>query len=395
MSDREVVIVSAVRTAVGRFGGALKDIHVANLAALVMREAINRAGVPQEEVQEVVFGHAYPPTDAPNIGKVGALKAGLPPSIPGSTVNRLCGSGMQAVHAGTRLILVGDADVVLVGGAENMSRYPYELRGARWGYTRGDHGLIDPASEGLCDQRTGITTGMTAEVLAEEYGISREEQDAFALRSHLNAARATKEGQFKDELLPIEVPQPKGAPSKFEVDEQIRFDISMEKLAALRPAFKQGGTVTAGNSSSLNDAACAMLLMSADKAAELGVRPLARIVAMGTHSVDALHFGMGPVGAVRKTLQRAGLTLADMDLIECNEAFAAQTLAVSKVLEWDMAKLNVNGGGVALGHPLGCSGSRLITTLQYELRRRHGRYGLATLCVGGGMGIATVIEMIY
>lgn len=395
MSMREAVIVGGVRTAIGRIGGTLKDVEVDFLAAKVIREVLNRTGVPDTAVDEVIFGHTKQSSDNPNLARLALLRAGMPVEIPGYTVHRQCGSGLTAVNNAVQSIWCGASDVVLAGGAESMSTAPYYLRQARFGYRMGPGEILDSNTESQprcqpVEQYGRLTMGLTAENLAEKYQISRTEQDEFALRSQERASRAIREGLFKTEIVPYEVPSRKGAVI-FDTDEHPR-ETSMEALAALEPVFKKGGTVTAGNSSGRNDAAAAVLLMTPEKAQEFGLKPMARVVSFAAKGVPPEIMGIGPVPATRAALKAAGLTLDQMDRIELNEAFAAQSLAVFRELELDPAKTNVNSGAIALGHPLGATGTIILVKLLYELQRTGGRYGLATLCIGGGQGISTIIE---
>jgi acetyl-CoA C-acetyltransferase len=392
MRDRDVYIMSGARTAIGDFGGALKDFLGHQLAVFPMEEALKRAQVGKEMVEEVILGHCIQRTDEPNTARTAALKMGIPASVPAFTVQRQCSSAMQAVVSGAQMIQLGEADIVLAGGVETMSSAPYMIKTARWGQ-RLQHGqMSDTVWEVLTDPLTGMLMGMATEGLAEKYKITREEQDEVSYRSHKNAARAIAEGKFKEEIVPVLIPQRKGAPKVFETDEHPRNDISMEELAKLNPAFKKGGTVTAGNSSGLNDGASAVVLMSGAKVQKLGVKPLARIVSYAWAALEPEYFGYGPVPATKKALQRANLTLQDMELIEVNEAFAGQYLACEKGLDLRREMVNVNGSGIGLGHPVGSTGARIIITLLYEMARRGLKMGLATLCVGGGMGMATIVE---
>ncbi|MCX8031990.1 MAG: acetyl-CoA C-acetyltransferase [Thermoleophilia bacterium] len=396
----EVVIASAVRTAVGRIGGALRDVEPEDLAKLVIREALVRAQVEPGEVDEVILGQTKQSADAANIARVAALKAGLPVEVPAYTVHRQCGSGLQAVYNAWQAIRLGEASVVAAGGVESMSKAPYYLRGARFGYISGNAVLVDSNTESQPRSQPveiygNLTMGLTAENLAERYGISREEQDRFALASQEKALAAIESGRFKEEIIPVEVPQKKGAPVIFDTDEHPRKS-TLEGLAALPPVFKQGGTVTAGNSSGRNDGAACTVCMSAREAERRGIEPLAVIRSFGVAGVPPEIMGIGPAPASRKALAKAGLSFDDIELIELNEAFAAQALAVIKDLGLQdrLGDINVNGGAIALGHPLGCSGARILTTLLYEMRRRGVRYGLATLCIAGGQGIAVVVERV-
>lgn len=389
---QDVVIVAGARTPIGDFGGAFRDMLAHQLAAVVIKEVIARAGIEPGQVDEVILGNCLQRSDEPNIGRTAALVAGLPKEVTGMTVQRQCSSGMQAIVSGYQQIVTGDSDIVLAGGTECMSAGVYVLKGARWGQ-RLQHGqMTDSMWEMLTDPIHQILMGETAERLADKYGITREEQDEVALRSHLNAVRAIDEGRFKEEIVPVPVPQRKKPPKMVDTDEHPRRDISLEKLAQLPPTFRKNGTVTAGNASGLNDAAAAVLLMSAAKAAELGLKPLGRIVSFARAGVEPDLMGYGPVPATRKALERASLTLADIELIELNEAFAAQYLACEKLLELNRDITNVNGSGISLGHPVGCTGARIIITLLYEMARRNLRRGLATLCIGGGMGMTMIVE---
>ena len=392
----EVVIVSAARTAGGRIGGSLKDVQPEDLAKAVIEAAIQRAGVEPEAVDEVIMGQAKQSADAANLARVAALRAGLPVEVPAYTVMRQCGSGLQAVNNAAQAIMCGLADIVVAGGTESMSNAPYYLRGARFGYGAGNAVLVDSNTESQPRSQPfeiygNLTMGLTAENVAAKYGITREEQDRFALASQEKALAAIAAGRFADEIVPVEVPQKKGLAVVFATDEHPR-QTTLEQLARLPAIFKEGGTVTAGNSSGRNDGAACLVLMSAAEAARRGAAPLATIRSQAVAGVPPEIMGIGPAPASRKALAAAGLSLDDVGLVELNEAFAAQSLAVIKELGLDEARVNVNGGAIALGHPLGCSGARILTTLLYEMHRRGARYGLATLCIAGGQGIATVIE---
>lgn len=391
---REVVIVSAVRTAIGNFMGGLSTVPATELGAVVIKEALNRAGVTGEQVDEVVMGNVLQAGLGQGPARQSAIKAGLPVEIPSTTINKLCGSGLKAVHLATQSIQLGEADIVVAGGMENMSLAPYLLPKGRTGYRMGDGKVIDSMiQDGLQCAINDYLMGMTAENIAEKYNLTREQQDEFAAWSQQKAEEATKTGKFVDEIVPVEIPQRKGDPVLFDKDEYPRAGTTSEQLSKLRPAFKKDGTVTAGNASGINDGAAALVLMSREKANELGVKPMAVIRGNGAAGVDPAIMGIGPVPASNKALGKAGLTIEEMDLVEANEAFAAQSLAVGHDLEIPTEKLNVNGGAVALGHPIGASGARILVTLLHEMKRRESRYGLATLCIGGGMGIATVVEM--
>ncbi len=392
---RNVVIVDAVRTAIGRMGGTLKDVEVDFLAAKVMGEVLKRTGVEGEAVDQVVWGHAKQSSDNPNLARLAALRAGLPIEVPGYTVHRQCASGLQAINNAAQEIMCGFADIVLAGGAESMSTAPYYLRKARYGYEAGNAEIVDPNTESQpraqpIEVYGHLTMGMTAENLAEIYKISREEQDEFALASQEKAAAAIREGRFAPEIVPYEIKKRKET-IVFDTDEHPRLT-TLEKLAELKPVFKQGGTVTAGNASGRNDGAAAVLVMAEEEAKKRGLQPRLRIIAQASAGVSPEMMGIGPVPSTLKALKQAGLTLKEIDLIELNEAFAAQTLACVKELGIDQKKLNVGGGAIALGHPIGGTGAILVTKLMHEMERRGSRYGLVTLCIGGGQGLTTIVE---
>ncbi|MGG1398541.1 thiolase family protein [Bacillus salipaludis] len=392
---RNVVIVDGVRTAIGRMGGTLKDVEADYLSEKVMREALTRSGIDGEDVNEVVWGHAKQSSDVPNLARLAALRAGLPIEVPGYTVHRQCGSGLQAINNAAQQIMCGLSDVVLAGGAESMSTAPYYLRKARYGYGAGNAEIVDPNTESQPRAQPieiygNLTMGLTAENLAEKYQISRQEQDEFAFESQQKAAEAIQSGRFTDEIVPYEV-KVKREKILFQVDEHPRLT-SLEKLASLKPVFKDGGTVTAGNASGRNDGAAALVMMSEEEAAERGLSPRLRIITQASVGVAPEMMGIGPVPATLKALKLAGLTLDEIDLIELNEAFAAQALACVKELTMDRKKINVNGGAIALGHPIGGTGAILTVKIMNELERRGGRYGLITACIGGGQGIATIVE---
>jgi acetyl-CoA C-acetyltransferase len=388
---REVVIVSATRTPIGDFGGAMKEISAVTLSTIVMESLLSKVGLEKRYVEQVIMGNCFEPLDQ-NVARISLVKCGLPIEIPAFTIVVNCASGMQAIICGVQAIRDGDVDVVIAGGVESMSNAPYILTTARWGQ-RIRHGqMIDMLWRAMQEYPIGAGMGLTAENLAEKYGISRQEQDQFALLSHQRACRAIREGRFKDEITPVYVPQKKGDPIMVDTDEHPREDTTLEKLLKLPPAFKKDGTVTAGNSSGLNDAAALVLLMSEEKAKELGFRPLARIVGYAIVGVDPSYMGIGPVPATKKVLNKLGLRLKDIELIEINEAFAAQYLACERELGLNREIVNVNGSGIALGHPVGATGCRLVVTLIYEMIKRDLSLGLATLCVGGGLGYAMVIE---
>jgi acetyl-CoA C-acetyltransferase len=391
--DFEVVILGACRTPIGAFGGALKDVGAVDLAAVVIREAIARAAVKPADVGDVVMGCVLQAGAGMNVARQAGLKAGLPVEVPGETVNRVCGSGLQSVVHAVEAIRIGYVDTIVAGGTESMSNAPYLLPGARWGYRMGNAEAIDSMlHEGLTCAIAACHMGITAEEVATRYNVSRADQDAFAAESQQRAVRALTDGRFKDEIVPVSVAQRKGDPILVDTDEYPRAGTTAEKLAALKPAFKKDGSVTAGNSSGINDGAAAVVVTSAAKAKKVATKPLARILSYVSTGVDPKVMGIGPVPAVRKVLDRAGLNINDIDLFELNEAFAAQSVAVSRELGLDPAKVNVNGGAIALGHPIGASGARVLTTLIYALRARKLKYGVASLCIGGGMGIAMAIQ---
>ncbi|MBV7276933.1 acetyl-CoA C-acetyltransferase [Clostridium sp. PL3] len=389
---KEVVIVSAVRTAVGKFGGSLKDVSAAELGAIVIKEALNRAKVEAELVDEVIMGNVIQAGLGQNVARQSIIKAGLPEEVPGFTLNKVCGSGLRAVSLAAQMIKSGDADVIIAGGMENMSAAPYVLPTTRWGQRMGNGTIVDTmVNDALTDAFQGYHMGITAENIAERWNLTREMQDEFAAASQQKAEAAIREGKFKDEIVPVVIKTRK-VEIVFDTDEFPRFGATAESLAKLKPAFKKDGTVTAGNASGINDGAAAMVIMSAEKAEELGLKPMAKIVSYGSKGLDPSIMGYGPFHATKKALEKANLSIEDIDLIEANEAFAAQSLAVAKDLNFDMSKVNVNGGAIAIGHPVGCSGARILTTLLYEMEKRESRYGLATLCIGGGMGTAIIIE---
>jgi len=389
----EVVIVSAVRTAIGSFQGSLKDIPAPTLGSIVIKEALHRAGIEPNQVDEVIMGNVLQAGLGQNPARQAAIQAGLPETVPAMTINKVCGSGLKSVHLAAQAIAVGEADIVVAGGFENMSQAPYLLKNARSGFKMGDQNLVDSMiHDGLWCAFNDYHMGITAENLASQYHITREEQDEFAARSQARAAKAIVEGKFKEEIVPVEIPQRKGDPIIFDTDEFVRPGTTVEKLSALRPAFKKDGTVTAGNASGINDGAAAVVVMSKKKAEKLGITPLASIVANAAVGVDPAIMGIGPAEAVRKALKKSDLTLDQIELIEANEAFAAQSIAVDRELHFDSDKLNVNGGAIALGHPIGASGARILVTLLHEMKRRDAKLGLATLCIGGGQGVATIVQ---
>jgi 3-oxoadipyl-CoA thiolase len=398
---REAWIVSAVRTPVGRYGGALARVRPDDLAATVIRAAVDRAGIDEALIEDVILGAANQAgEDNRNVARMAALLAGLPVEVAGQTVNRLCGSGLQAINAAAHAVMVGDGDAFVAGGVESMSRAPYVMAKAEAPFERGERKVYDTTlgwrftNPRLAKMHHPYSMGETGENVAERYNVTRDEQDEFALRSHQRAVAAWKEGRFADQIVPVAVAQPKGDPITIDRDEHPRPDTSMEALGKLKAAFRDGGTVTAGNSSGINDGASATVVVEADFARAHGLRPMARVVASAVAGVDPAVMGLGPIPATRKVLARAGLKVDDLDLIELNEAFASQSIACIRELGLDADKVNVNGGAIAIGHPLGMSGARLMTMLAHELRRREGRYGLATMCIGVGQGIATIIERI-
>ncbi|WP_367189943.1 acetyl-CoA C-acetyltransferase [Burkholderia sp. Ed8] len=391
----DVVIVSAARTAVGKFGGSLAKMAAPELGATVIRAVLERAGVKPDQVSEVIMGQVLTAGSGQNPARQSLIKVGLPNAVPGMTINKVCGSGLKAVMLAANAIVAGDADIVIAGGQENMSASPHVLPGSRDGFRMGDAKLVDTMIvDGLWDVYNQYHMGITAENVAKEYGITREEQDAFAALSQNKAEAAQKAGRFDDEIVPVSIPQRKGEPLQFATDEFVRHGVTAESLAGLKPAFSKDGSVTAANASGLNDGAAAVLVMSAQKAAALGLTPLARIKAYANAGVDPSVMGMGPVPASRRCLERAGWTPGDLDLMEINEAFAAQALAVHKQMGWDTSKVNVNGGAIAIGHPIGASGCRILVTLLHEMAKRDAKRGLASLCIGGGMGVALAVERV-
>ena len=392
---REVVIASAVRTAIGKFGGSLLPLSAPELGAIVIKEALKRANVPGEKVDEVIFGNVLQAGLGQNPARQASIKAGLPIEVPAFTVNKVCGSGLKCVELAAQSILAGDNDIVVAGGMESMSNAPFVTSGkARWGLRMGDSKLVDVMiKDGLWDAFNNYHMGITSENVAEKFGVTREDQDEVSARSQQRAIAAIKSGAFKDEIVPVTIKTKKGE-TVFDTDEFPREGTTTEILAKLRPAFKQGGTVTAGNASGLNDGAAALVIMSAEKAQELGIKPMAKILSYASAGVDPAIMGIGPIPASRKALSKAGLEVKDLDLIEANEAFAAQFVEVGRELNFDPDKVNVNGGAIALGHPIGASGARILVTLLYALKNRDKKLGLATLCIGGGMGTSAVVELL-
>jgi acetyl-CoA C-acetyltransferase len=391
---KEVVIVGAKRTAIGSYGGSLKNVPAKELGAIAIKGALEQAGVKPEQVEEVIMGDVLQAGLGQNVARQMSLGADIPVEVPAMTINKVCGSGLRAVELAAQIIKAGDADIIVAGGAENMSQAPYAVPAARWGARMFNTPMVDVmVNDGLWDVYNNYHMGITAENVAEKYGLTREELDDFALKSQQKAKAAIESGAFKDEIVPVTIPQRKGDPIVFDTDEYVKMNASAEGLAKLRPAFKKdGGVVTAGNASGINDSGAAVVVMSAEKAEELGVKPLAKIVSYASAGVDPSIMGVGPVPASRKALEKAGLTIDDMDLYEANEAFAAQSVAVGKDLGFDPEKLNPNGGAIALGHPIGASGCRILVTLYEMAKRPEAKKGLATLCIGGGMGTALIVE---
>ncbi|MDP9656353.1 UNVERIFIED_ORG: acetyl-CoA C-acetyltransferase [Pseudomonas putida] len=390
---QEVVIVAATRTAIGSFQGSLANVSAVDLGAAVIRQLLAQTGLDPAEVDEVIMGQVLTAGAGQNPARQAAIKAGLPFAVPAMTLNKVCGSGLKALHLGAQAIRCGDAEVIIAGGQENMSLANYVMPGARTGLRMGHAQIVDTMiSDGLWDAFNDYHMGITAENLAEKYSLTREQQDAFAAASQQKAVAAIEAGRFVDEITPILIPQRKGDPLSFATDEQPRSGTTAESLGKLKAAFKKDGSVTAGNASSLNDGAAAVILMSAEKAKALGLPVLAKIAAYANAGVDPAIMGIGPVSATRRCLDKAGWNIDQLDLIEANEAFAAQSLAVAKDLEWDLNKVNVNGGAIALGHPIGASGCRVLVTLLHEMLKRDAKKGLATLCIGGGQGVALALE---
>ena len=390
---KDVVIVSAVRTAIGTFGGSLKDVPAVDLGALVIKEAVNRAGIKPELVEEVIMGNVIQAGLGQNTARQAAVKSGLPEEIPAMTINKVCGSGLRAVSLAAQMIKAGDADCVVAGGRESMSNAPYAIKEMRWGHKMNATKTVDTMiNDALWDAFNDYHMGVTAENIAEKWNLTREELDAFAASSQAKAEAAIKAGKFKDEIVPVVIPQRKGDPKVFDTDEGPRFGTTAETLAKLKPCFIKDGKVTAGNASGINDGAAAFVIMSADKAKELGLKVMATIKSYGSRGLDPAIMGYGPFYATKKALENVNMEVKDLDLIEANEAFASQSLAVAKDLGFDMDKVNVNGGAIALGHPVGASGARILVTLLHEMEKRDAKTGLATLCIGGGMGTALIVE---
>lgn len=390
---REVVIVSAARTPIGSFGGALKDMTAVGLGAVAVKEAIKRAGIDPAIIDEVILGNVLQGGLGQNVARQIAMAAGVPKEVPAMTLNKVCGSGLRTVGLAAQIIKAGDADCILAGGAESMSQAGYVMPAARWGARMGDAKMVDMmVHDGLTDAYNHYHMGITAENVVEQWGLSREELDQFATSSQNKAEAAVKSGRFKDEIAAVEIPQRKGDPVICDTDEYPKFGATAEGMAKLRPAFKKDGVVTAANASGINDGGAALIVMSKEKADELGLKYLCKVTSYASAGVDPSIMGIGPVPASKNALDKAGLTIKDMDLIEANEAFAAQAVAVGKDLGIDAEKLNVNGGAIALGHPIGASGARILITLIYEMQKRDSKYGLATLCIGGGMGTSLIVE---
>jgi acetyl-CoA C-acetyltransferase len=390
---REVVIVSAARTALGSFGGSLSKLSAVEIGVIAAKEAIKRAGIDPQIIEEAIIGNVLGAGLGQNVARQVAVHAGLNENSSAMTINKVCGSGLRAVSLAAQMIKSGDADIILAGGTESMSNAPYVVPSNRWGQRMGDATMVDiMIKDGLWDAFNDYHMGITAENIAEQWGLTREMQDEFALNSQLKAEEAIKTGRFKDEIVPVVIPQRKGEPIIFDTDEFPKANMTIDKLAKLKPAFKKDGTVTAGNASGINDGAAMLVIMSKEKAEELGVKPLVTIKSYASSGLDPKIMGYGPVPSTRKALEKANLKVEDIDLIEANEAFAAQSLAVAKDLNLDMSKVNVNGGAIAIGHPIGSSGARILTTLIYEMIKRDAKTGLATLCIGGGQGTALVIE---
>ncbi|MEK4629339.1 acetyl-CoA C-acetyltransferase [Solibacillus sp. FSL R7-0682] len=390
---QEVVIVSAVRTAIGSFQGSLKNIPATTLGSIVLKEALNRIQLNPALVDEVIMGNVLAAGLGQNPARQASIKAGIPETVPAMTINKVCGSGLKAVHLAAQAIAAGDAEIVVAGGFENMSQAPYVLQNAREGFRMGDQKVVDTMiKDGLWCAFNDYHMGITAENLCDHYSISREEQDAFSARSQARATEALKAGKFVDEIVPVEIPQRKGESLLFTQDEYVKQGTTAEKLLGLRPAFKKDGSVTPGNASGINDGAAAVVVMSKQRAFELGLTPMATIVANASAGVDPAIMGVGPVQAVKKALAKANVALDEIDLIEANEAFAAQAIAVDRELAFNHDKLNVNGGAIALGHPIGASGARILVTLLHEMQKQDVNLGLATLCIGGGQGVATIVR---
>ncbi len=393
---KDVVIVDAVRTPVGSFGGSLANVPVVDLGSLVVSELIKRTGLDPAKVDELIFGCVLQAGLGQNIARQVLIKSGIPQDIPAMTINKVCASGLRSVSLAAQCIKAGDADVIIAGGCENMSAAPYAVKAARWGARMNDNTMVDlMIHDGLWEIFNNYHMGVTAENVAAQFNLSRQEQDEFGLRSQVNAVNAIEQGRFRDEIVPVVIPQRKGDPKVFDTDEHPRAGTKIEALSKLKPAFRKDGTVTAGNASGINDGAAALLVTSAGAASQMNMKPMVKVLSYASAGVDPKVMGLGPIPATRKALEKAGLTIDDIDLIEANEAFAAQALACAKDLKLDMSKVNLNGGAIALGHPIGASGARILTTLIHEMKKRpEVRRGLATLCVGGGMGAALIVEKV-
>lgn len=391
---RDVVVVSIVRTAIGSFGGSIKDVPAVKLGALVVKEALKRAGIEPGQVEEVILGNVLQAGLGQNPARQVLIHAGIPNVVPALTINKVCASGLRSISMAAQMIKAGDADIVIAGGIENMSLAPYAVAGARWGCRMGDSSMIDVMiKDGLWDAFNQYHMGITAENVAEKWKLTRDDLDQFSLLSQQKAEKAIKSGRFKDEIVPVELPGKKGEVKIFDTDEFPRFGTTLEALNKLKPAFKKDGIVTAGNASGINDGAVAAVIMSMDKAKALGLKPMCRIASYASAGVDPALMGTGPIPASRKALERAGWKVNDLDVIEANEAFAAQAVVVNREMGWDTAKVNLNGGAIALGHPIGASGARIVTSLIHEMKKAKAKKGLATLCIGGGQGSAITIEM--
>ncbi|MBP3384489.1 MAG: acetyl-CoA C-acetyltransferase [Firmicutes bacterium] len=390
---REVVIASAVRTPLGSFGGTLKGTAARTLGAIAIKEAINRAGIDPATIDEVLYGCVLQGGLGQNVARQASIDAGIPKEVPAMTINKVCGSGLRTISMAAQMIKAGDADIIIAGGTENMSASGYCIPSGRWGARMNDTKMVDMmTNDGLICAFNNYHMGITAENVCEQWGLTREELDAFAATSQQRACKARAEGRFKDEIVPVEIPQRKGEPLVFDTDEYPKEGVTAEGIAKLRPAFKKDGIVTAANSSGINDAAAALVVMSKEKAEELGIDYLCTIKSYASAGVDPSIMGVGPIPACQKAMDKAGLTIDQIDLIEANEAFAAQSVAVAKDLGFDMEKVNVNGGAIALGHPIGASGARIVVTLIYEMMKRDAKTGMATLCIGGGMGTTLIVE---
>ncbi len=393
--SKEVVIVAATRTAIGKFGGMYSDVTAVDLGAIVIKEVLQRAKVSPDMVNEVIFGNVLGAGLGQNVSRQSAIKAGLPVSCPTMTINKVCGSGLRSASIAAQFIKAGDAEIIVAGGTENMTRAPYVLNSARWGMRMGDSKVVDcMVYDGLTDAFNGYHMGITAENVAEKYNVTREDQDKFALASQNKAEAAVKSGRFKDEIVAVSVPQRKGDPKVYDTDEFPRFGATMADLAKMAPAFKKDGTVTAGNASGINDGAAAFVVASAEKAKALGLPVMAKIRSYASSGIDPTIMGVGPIEASTLAMKKAGVTIKDIDRVEANEAFAAQSVAVGRALGIDEAKLNVNGGAIALGHPIGASGARVLVTLLHEMQKRGDTLGLTTLCIGGGQGVAMIVERV-